>query len=82
MFQYHQRNLINSVLLTKLKVQLNVWDGKHFTIQNNRNDIVISRKLGFKSKECPPPCCELIPFKKDLSDMVTSLKFRDVKDSF
>ena len=31
---------------------------------------------------CPPPCSDLIPFEKDLPDMVTSLKFRHVKDSF
>ena len=32
--------------------------------------------------KCPSPYSDLIPFKKDLSDMVTALKFRHVKDSF
>ena len=32
--------------------------------------------------KCPQPCSNLIQFEKDLSDMVTSFKFRDVKDSF
>ena len=42
-----------------------------------------SRKLlVFKSRKCPPPCSDLIPFEKDLSDMVGSLKLRHVKDSF
>ena len=36
----------------------------------------------FKSKKFPLPCSDLIPFKKDLSDMVTSLTFRGVRDSF
>ena len=33
-------------------------------------------------KKCPLPCSDLISFKKDLLDMVTSLKFRHVKGSF
>ena len=32
--------------------------------------------------KCPSPCSNLIPFEKDLSHMVTSLKLRHVKDSF
>ena len=44
---------------------------------NNTKDTV-----DFTSSNCPPPCSNLISFEKDLSDMVTSLKFRDVKDSF
>ena len=45
--------------------------------------IMKSRKLlVFKSRKCPPPCSDLIPFEKDLSDMVASLKLRLVKDSF
>ena len=45
--------------------------------------IMKSRKLlVFKSRKCPPPCSDLIPFEKDLSGMVASLKLRHVKDSF
>ena len=38
--------------------------------------------FGFKSNKCPPPCSDLIPFEKKLSDKVTSLKFSHVRDSF
>ena len=38
--------------------------------------------FGFKSRKCPPTCSNFIPFEKDLTDMVTLIKFRDGKDSF
>ena len=42
-----------------------------------------SRKLlVIKSRKCPPPCSDLIPYEKELSDMATSLKLRYAKDSF
>ena len=42
----------------------------------------IKETFGLKSEKCPPPCSDLTPFDKDLLDMVISLKFRHVKDSF
>ena len=42
-----------------------------------------SRKLlVIKPRKCPPPCSDLIPYEKELSDMATSLKVRYAKDSF
>ena len=57
------------------------WRAFYYLNQQKSNN-EIKETFGFRSMKCPPPCSGLIPFEKDLSDMVTSLKFRHVKDSF
>ena len=57
------------------------WRAFYYLNQQKCNNN-IKGIFDFKSSKCPPPCSDLIPFKKDLKDMVTSLKFRDVKNSF
>ena len=42
----------------------------------------IKETFAFKSRKYPPPCSDLILFEKELSDMITSLKFRHIEDSF
>ena len=56
--------------------------GTFYYLNQQICDNHIKETSGFKSKKCPPPYSDLTPFEKDLSDMVTSLKFRDLKDSF
>ena len=51
-------------------------------LNQQKCDNEIKETFGCKSRKCPPPCSDLIHFEKDLSDMLTSLKFRHVKDSF
>ena len=53
-----------------------------YYLSQQKCDNNIKETFGFTSRKCPTPCSDLIPFEKDLSDMVTSLKFRHVKDSF
>ena len=53
-----------------------------YYLSQQKYDNNIKETFGFKSRKCPPHCSDLIPFEKDVSDMVTSLKFRHVKDSF
>ena len=50
-----------------------------YYLNQQKCDNEIKETFGFKSRKCLPPFPHLIPFKKD---MVTSLKFRHVKDSF
>ena len=42
----------------------------------------IKETFAFKSRKYPPPCSDLILFEKELSEMITSLKFRHIEDSF
>ena len=73
----YQANLID-----KIESLANVWDGEHFTISTKRNAIIISRKLLVLNQgNILVYISDLILFEKDLSDMLTSLQFRDVKDS-
>ena len=69
-----------SLIATRLK---EMYGWRVFYYLNQRKcDNNIKEAFGFISRKCPPPCSNLISFKKVLSDMVKSLKFRDVKDSF
>ena len=47
-----------------------------YYLNQQKCDNEIKETFGYKSKKCPPPCSDLIPFEKDLSDAVTPLKFR------
>ena len=53
-----------------------------YYLNQQKCDNNIKETFDFKSRKYPLPYCDLIPFEKDLSDVVTSLKFRHVKDSF
>ena len=70
-------------LINKLKSLVKCLRWRAFYYLNQQKcDHEIKETFGLKSRKCPPTCPNLIPFKKDLSDMVLSLKFRHVKDSF
>ena len=71
----YQLNLIDKIesLVKRMR-----WRAFYYLNQQKSNN-EIKETFGFRSMKCPPPCSGLIPFEKD---MVTSLKFRHVKDSF
>ena len=73
----YQLNLIGKI---KSLVKHMRWRTFHYFNQQ-KCDNNIKETFGFKLRKCPPPCSNLIPLEKDLSDMVT-LKFRDVKIHF
>ena len=52
----------------------------YFNQQKFNNNI--KETVGFKSTKFPSPWFDLLSFEKDLPDIVTSLKFQYVKDSF
>ena len=52
----------------------------YFNQQKFNNNI--KETVGFKSTKFPSPWFDLYSFEKDLPDIVTSLKFQYVKDSF
>ena len=54
----------------------------HFYLNKEQTDNNIKETFGFNSRKCPPSCTELTPFEKDMLDIITSLKYRDVKDAF
>ena len=74
----YQLNLIDKIesLVRRMR-----WRAFYY-LNQQKCENEIKQTFGFKSRKCLPPCSDLIPFEKDLLDMVTSLKFRHVKDSF
>ena len=74
----YQPNLIDKIesLVKRMR-----WTTFYY-LNQQKCDNEIKETFGFKLRKCPPPLSNLIPFEKDLSDMITSLKFRHVKDSF
>ena len=74
----YQLNLIDKI---KSLVKRMTWRAFYY-LNQQKFDNGIKETFGFKSKKCPPPCSDLVPFEKDLSDMVTSLKCRHVKHLF
>ena len=46
------------------------WRAFYYLNQQKR-DNNIKEASGFKSKKKPPPCSDVIPFERDLSDVVT-----------
>ena len=73
----YQLNLIDKIGSLVKHMRWRVF----YYLNQQKCDNEIKETFHSKSR-CPPPCSDLIPFEKDLSDMVTSLKFRHVKDSF
>ena len=53
------------------------WRGFYY-LNQRKCDNIIKETFNFKSSKCPPPCSDLVRSEKDLSDMITALKFRDV----
>ena len=74
----YQLNFIDKI---KSLVKRMIWRAFYY-LNQQKFDNEIKETFGFKSKKCPPPCSDLVPFEKDLLDMVTSLKFRHVKHLF
>ena len=74
----YQLNLIDKI---KSLVKRMIWRTFYY-LNQQKFDNEIKETFGFKSKKCPSPCSDLVPFEKDLSEMVTSLKFRHVKHLF
>ena len=72
---------LNVVDKIKSLVKRMTWRAFYY-LNQQKFDNEISETFDFKSRKCAPPCSDLIPFEEDSSDMVTSLKFRHVKDSF
>ena len=63
----YQLNLIDKIekLVERMK-----WRAFYYLNQQKR-DNNIKEVSGFKSKKKPPPCSDVIPFERDLSDVVT-----------
>ena len=74
----YQLNFIDKI---KSLVKRMIWRAFYY-LKQQKFDNEIKETFGFKSKKCLPPCSDLVPFEKDLLDMVTSLKFRHVKHLF
>ena len=74
----YQLNLIDKI---ENLVEHMTWRAFYY-LNQQKCDNEIKETFSFKSRKCPPPCFDLIPFEKDLSDMVTSLKFGNLKGSF
>ena len=76
--EFYQLNLIDKVesLIKRMR-----WRAFYY-LNQQKCDNNIKEMFGFTTRKCAPPCSDLIPFEKDLSDMVTSSKFGQVKDSF
>ena len=74
----YQLNLIDKI---ESLVEHMTWRAFYY-LNQQKCDNEIKETFSFKSRKCPPPCFDLIPFEKDLSDMVTSLKFGNLKGSF
>ena len=72
---------LNVVDKIKSLVKRMRWRAFYY-LNQQKCDNEIKETFDFKSRKCAPPYCDLTPFEKDSSDMVTSLKFRHVKDSF
>ena len=59
------------------------WKAHYFLNDNEKNKEEAKREtFGFKSKHYPGQLRELDNFEKDLFNVVTSLKFRKLNDSF
>ena len=74
----YQLNLVGKIESLVKRMRWRAFD----YLNQQKCDNEIKETFGFKSRKCAPPCSYLILFEKDLSDMVTSLKFRRVQDSF
>ena len=63
----YQLNLIDKIekLVERMK-----WRAFYYLNQQKR-DNNIKEVSGFKSKKKPPHCSDVIPFERDLSDVVT-----------
>ena len=72
----NQLNLIDKIESLVKRMRWRVF----YYLNQQKCDNNINETFGFKSRKRPPPSSDLIPFEKDLSDMVTSLKFGHVKD--
>ena len=57
------------------------WKAFFFLKDNNSNETA-RETFGFKSKRHPAQITEMQCFKKDLLDMIKSLKFRNAQDGF
>ena len=53
---------------------------KAFFYMNRSEDT--QETYGLKSLNCPPKIKEMVPFEKDLSNLVNKLKFRKIKSNF
>ena len=64
----YQLNLIDKIesLVKRMR-----WRAFYYLFKPTESHNDIKETFGFKSRTCPPPCSDLIPFEKDLSDMVT-----------
>ena len=74
---FYQLKLIDKIESVIKRMQ---WKA-HFFISGN----VIGgdkESFGFKSKKCPAQIKELEAFKKDLLDIVKSIKFRNINNKF
>ena len=74
----YQLNLIDKIESSVKRMR---WRAFYY-LNQQKCDNNIKETFRFKSRKCPPFCSNLITFEKDLSHMVTSLKFSHVKDSF
>ena len=74
----YQLNLVGKIESLVKRMRWRAFD----YLNQQKCDNEIKETFGFKWRKCAPPCSYLIPFEKHLSDMVTSLKFRRVQDSF
>ena len=74
----YQLNLIDKIESSVKRMR---WRAFYY-LNQQKCDNNIKETFRFKSRKCPPLCSNLITFEKDLSHMVTSLKFSHVKDSF
>ena len=80
-------NLLNNVnvkLIEKIEsvIKRMSWKAFFHLNKNGKNEME-TEKIGFKSKNCPPPQCkELQNFEKDLQNIITCIKYRKSTDCF
>ena len=55
------------------------WKAFFYNKQDDKN---IPETYGLKSLNCPPQIKELIPFEKDLFELIKVISFRNIKSNF